>query len=96
MATDESLLLEHRQAEELAAEVLGMDLFSRMVFAANLAKKETGLKPFLRGLTQLVKASARKAEAAAGTRLEALERFHRHLAANVNLKVALEGLMLEL
>lgn len=96
MTQDNDLLQEYRQAGELASKVLAMDRFERMVFAATLAKQETGLKPFLQGITRLIQESARRAETSASSRLEAVERFYRHLAANVNLKVALERLMLDI
>ncbi len=94
-----------REAEALAsltrdaAAIQTQSLFSRLLLASRLVASGVDLERFSEALHHRLTAALSASEISstvAATRLEALERFRRHLAAKVAPRVALERLMLEL
>jgi DNA polymerase-3 subunit delta' len=88
--------LELRAMAVTAAEA---QLFDRLVLARRLTESKADLQRFGRALHSQLVGQLRAGETSgqsAARRMEALERFRRHLVAKVSPRVALERLMLEL
>jgi len=96
---DEAVASGLKEIDESAQQALDMSLFDRLVMAKKLVDQKMDLEAWASRLQRILLrhlASGDKAADLVACQMVALERFRRHLVANVGPRVALERLMLEL
>lgn len=101
LARDHSRVEAYRKLRSFIDQLLGSDLYSRMLLATKLNESDldTGLLVELvarRLQTDMRNATEWEEIETAAKGIKAIERFHRYISSNVNPRAALEGLMLEL
>lgn len=101
LALDADARARHLKVEELVQKTLSSTIFERLILVSEIVDFGKDVEIFSKGLVRNLRSRLRnpsagplKAQLAHG--ISAVERFEQYLSANVNLKTALEGMMLEL